>query len=268
MSALREIQSSFAGALFDPDRKLPADVTSHSARRPTQRFNVYRNNVMVSLADVLQAHYPVVTRLVGEEFFRATARAYIVTEQPSSPILSRYGKGLPRFLRTFQPVQDLPYLADVAQLEWLQQRAYHAADRVALAANDLAAIPAERAVDARFGMHPSAGFIASDYPIVSIWKTNTYDESVRSIDPHGGGEAALVLRPHLEVTVLPLAEGADTFVAALMVGKALGTAGQSALHADVSFNLQFALASLITAGAFVAYDFEQPEPSYAGDLPK
>jgi putative DNA-binding protein len=37
-------------------------------------YNVYRNNVTVSLIDALVAIYPAVQRITGGDFFRAMAR--------------------------------------------------------------------------------------------------------------------------------------------------------------------------------------------------
>jgi hypothetical protein len=39
-------------------------------------------------------------------------------EPPLSPILLKYGGRFPTFIETFRPTSSLPYLADVARLEW------------------------------------------------------------------------------------------------------------------------------------------------------
>ena len=127
-SELHELQAKFAASLLDSQIRIPDAVVSHTSTVPVRRFNVYRNNVASSLIDVLQAYFPVVTRLVGEEFFRAMARVFIVQQPPRSPILSRYGGGFADFIADFEPTADVPYLADVARLEWLVLRAYHAVD--------------------------------------------------------------------------------------------------------------------------------------------
>jgi len=48
---------------------------------------------------------------------RASARAAALAE---------YGDGFADFLAGFAPAQSLPYLADVARLEWAINAAYHA----------------------------------------------------------------------------------------------------------------------------------------------
>lgn len=254
MTELHELQSEFATALLDPVRAPPADVTSHTSPTPTRRFNVYRNNVLVSLTDLLAAYFPVVSRLVGEEFFRSMAHAYIRADPPRSPVLSRYGGNFPAFISRYKPVRDLPYLADVAGLEWLQQRAYHSADRLPLAAADLERIPSQHAAHIVFRLHPSAAVMASPYPFLSIWRTNTHDAEVVTISLDAGAEAALVLRADLDVKIIPLSNGMQAFVRALRARAPLGEAARYALARDESFDFRFAFAGLLDAGAFAAFE--------------
>ena len=257
MTALHDLQSEFAAALRDPGRGIPVDVTSHTARHPTRRFNVYRNNVFASLTDLLQAYFPVVARLVGEEFFRAMAHDFIVRDPPRSPILSRFGARFPPFIQKFPAAQDLPYLADVARLEWLQQRAYHAQDRVPINPRKLASVPAEQLPDVAFELHPAAGLLVSRFPVVSIWQTNTMDSEVRPISLDKGGEAALVVRPQLDVEVMPLPIGADTFVALIMMDRTVSEAATASRLADREFNLRQSLALLIGSGAIADFEVRQ-----------
>lgn len=249
MKELRDLQSEFADALFDATRAPPRDVTSHTSPMPVRRFNVYRNNVFAGFADILQAYFPVVTRLVGVEFFRFMAREFILNDPPRSPVLSRLGIRFPDFIRSFEPVHELPYLCDVATLELMQQRAYHAADRTSLTAADLATIARECAGDVVLELHPSADLLVSPYPVVSIWRTNTFDADVKPLGLADGGEAALIVRPRLEVGVVPVPQGTDLFLALLMRGHTLREAAEGSLYADPDFDLQRSMAILIDAGA-------------------
>ena len=140
MPSPSDVEKSFAASLLDKDGKVPPDLTSYSSPVPQSRFNIYRNNVHVALIDMMAARFPVVLKLVGEEFFRGLARSYIRAHPPKSAMTINYGAGLPEFLRNFEHVQDVPYLADVAELEWLRMEAYNAADRKSLGGEDLAAI--------------------------------------------------------------------------------------------------------------------------------
>lgn len=254
MSLLPELQRSFSAALFDSHVTPPDDVISNAVRHPVRRFNVYRNNVVTSLVDVLEAYFPVVGRLVGSEFFRAMARAFVVVTPPASPILSRYGAEFPQFLTTFPPIQDLPYLADVARLEWLRQRAYHAADAPPLRGEQLATVPADQVRNIAFRPHPSLGLLSSVYPVVSIWRTNALDDEVCAVTLEAGDEYALIVRPRLEVHVVPVSVGTHIFATSLVSGNPLGAASADAIAIDREFNLQASLASLIERGTFSSFE--------------
>lgn len=251
-AALASLQAGFARALMWADDPVPDGFAGHSARPPQARFNVYRNNVFASLTATLRARFPVVERLVGEEFFAAMARVFVARHPPRSPVLLEYGAGFAGFLETFEPVEQLPYLPDVARLEWLRAVAYHAADRAPLDPAELAAIPQEDLATVSFALHPSVGLLMSPYPVVGIWETNTHDSEVRAIAADSGGEDALVIRPAFDVVIVRLGSGGLAFTAALADGATLAAAADLAAQSATDFYLPHALSALIGAGALTA----------------
>jgi hypothetical protein len=252
--SLLHLQARFSRKLIQHGGIEPGERT-HS-----KRFRVHRNNVFASLISALRGRYPVIERLVGEDFFEAAAGRFIEADPPRSPMLIDYGEGFSAFLESFEPASTLPYLADVARLEWLRHRAYHAADRKALGPSDLARTPSDRAFALTFQFHPSAALIVSAYPIVSIWETNAHDDETRPIGPDLTGEGALIVRPDDEVHVVRLDQAEQAFAAALAEGATLGEAAAKGAEFD-GFNLAPALAKLITAGAFCSFAFS----SVSGD---
>jgi hypothetical protein len=245
-ASLAELQARLSRALFETHVPAPAGLLR------ARRFSVHRNNLYASLGDALRARYPVIERLVGEDFFKAAASLFIEAHPPASPVLIEYGQAFPAFLEDFEPARALPYLAGVARLEWLRHSAYHAADRLPLSAAELAGVRPGQAGCLILKFHPSAALIASPYPIVSIWETNAYDAEVRPIGPDLPGEAALVIRPELEVSVLRLDAASYAFAAALAAGEALErSAEKAAVHSG--FDLGHVLAKLIAAGAFCGF---------------
>ena len=122
------LYDTFASALLTPDLPCPEGLFSSNGADPASRFAVYRNNVHNGLINALATAYPVTLQLVGDDFFRAMARLYVQACPPTSPMISEYGSGFARFIQGFDPAARVPYLADVARLERLRVRAYHAAD--------------------------------------------------------------------------------------------------------------------------------------------
>lgn len=250
---LADLQRGFARALMWADDEVPPAFTGASARAPVKRFGVYRNNVFASLTQTLRARFPVVERLVGEEFFAAMARVFLTQHPPRSPALFEYGAAFAGFLEGFEPVAEVPHLPDIARLEWLRNVAYHAADHVPLDGAVLGSIAPEDLPAVTLKLHPSAGLLSSPYPVISIWETNTHDAEVRSICTQTPSEDALVVRPALDVVVVRLGPGGHAFADALASSTPLAAAADVASAAAADFSLSHALGSLIAAGAFASF---------------
>jgi hypothetical protein len=246
----RVTQGAFAVAVADPSAPDPAGLTTARGTHDPKRFAVYRNNVMAGLTQVLEQRFPVTERLVGEEFFRGMARAFIARHPARSPILSDYGEALPDFIAAFEPAASVPYLADVARLEAAWSRAYHAADATPLAIAALNAIDAEQLFSARLAPHPSAFLLRSGWPVGSIWAAHQAER----IEPvgHARPETVLVARPDAAVMVNILPAQDAPFAAALLADATLGeAAGQASAQSD-DFDFGRALVGLIGLGAFAS----------------
>ena len=246
-------EAGFAAALLAPALPCPLGLRAWNGSDPTQRLAVHRNNVMSSLIDALAASFPVTQELVGEEFFRAMAAEFVRRQPPRSRVLARYGDRLPDFIADFEPARSVPYLADLARLEFARIQAYHAADAETLSSAAAVAALSDGAAVGRLHVvcHPSVAVLASRFAIVSIWAAHQGQGDLAELDPLLP-EAALVLREGLDVLVLSLPPGAERFVAALQQGRTLAEAVSHALAEAADFDLQALLTLLVRHGAICA----------------
>ena len=246
-------QADFARALLDPERPTPADFSTWNGSDPTVRLAVYRNNVMVSLLGVLADTFPVTRELVGEAFFHAMGQCFVRSRPPQSPVMAEYGAGFADFIAGFAPAGTLPYLPDVARLEWLRVVALHAGDAEPLPAERIAALVAEQPdLGAwRLRLHPSFAVLRSDYAAVSIWAAHQGAGNLAAIDPDQG-ESAWIVRPDLEVTVIPIDSAGGAFAAALLDGLPLAAAIAAVDEAGLHLDLPATLAALIRARALIS----------------
>ncbi|HZR88052.1 MAG TPA: DNA-binding domain-containing protein [Bradyrhizobium sp.] len=247
----RASYAAFVSSLLDPAGATPAVVLGPAGKGAVKRYNVYRNNVTVSLIDALAAVYPAVQRITGVEFFRAMARFHVRATPPSSPLLFEYGRDFPAFIKTYEYARGLPWLADVARIERAWLDAYHAADAEALSAEALASFPPERLADAVFTAHPATQIVRSAFSAVTIFAANRSEAAVGPIDA-GTPEDALITRPDADVIVRHLPKGGAVFLQGLMSGQSLGEAAAFALEASPSFDIATNIAGMIEAGAFTA----------------
>lgn len=236
------MSAAFRAALLDPGLPVPAGLVDPAGRPAGRRFDVYRNNVTVSLIEALETGFPVLRRLLGPAFFRGLAREFLRAHPPESPLLMFYGTALPGWLERAEEVAAWPYLPDIARLELLLRRAHHAADAPVLDPAALS-LPPERLLTARMHLAPAVGLLTSPWPVWSIWRANTADGSP---PPKMAAEEVLVGRPGFDPVAVRLPPGGAGFVAALQDGSDLGTALEAA---PTGFDLGATLRALLAAGA-------------------
>src|SRR5262249_36155261 len=239
----------FAQGLMDPTRAIPADVVGPRGKAAIKRYNVYRNNVTVSLIDALAAAYPAVQRITGVEFFRAMARFHVRATPPTSPLLFEYGRDFPAFIEGYEYAQGMPWLADTARIERAWLDAYHAADAPPLSPDVLAAVPSDRLADLVFTPHPAAYIVRSRYPAAAILPMHRVEGTTTPLRSNAA-EAALITRPDLEVAVRLLPPGGAPFLKTLINGETLGAAAATAIAQTSSFDVAGNLAGMIEAGVF------------------
>jgi hypothetical protein len=250
--------SAFASTLLDPGREAPSVVAGPKGKAADKRYNVYRNNITVSLIDALAAIYPAVQRITGLDFFRAMARFHVRATPPTSPLLFEYGRDFPAFIESYEYARSMPWLADTARIERAWLDAYHAADAEPLSPAALAALPSERLADVVFTVHPATRILCSRFSAVTIFAANRGNEPVGPIDA-STPEDALITRPDLDVVVRHLPAGGAVFLTHLMSERSLAEAAAAALEASPSFDIASNIAGMIEAGAFTTATLAQPE---------
>lgn len=250
MNDLAALQRQFAAAMLDPSAPLPPSLQARGKNAPQRRFALYRNNIVTSLVSALVARFPVVHRLVGDEFFRAMARRYVAAAPPRSPVLLLYGESFPDFIGSFAPAASIEYLADVARLEFARGRAYHAADAVPIDPGAFAHLRPAELANLRMVFHPSVALVDSPFPIVSIWESHQQAE-VAAIQ-HWRPETALVARPALDVEIWRLPPAGGVFIGSLAHGERLSSAAERATAASVEFDPILTLSVLLRANIVIA----------------
>lgn len=249
-----ERQREFGAALLDRGGPMPAGLVGPDGRPSPRRFAVYRNNVVLGLANGLGEAYPVVRRLVGEAFFRAMAAEFAASTPPRGPLMFAYGAGFAEFLEGFPPVAELAYLADVARLERAWAEAYHAAEERPMGPEVLQALGPAEIGALRLRLHGSLRLVVSDFPVATIWQANMEQGEPGPIDLAQGGETALIARPGAEVELRRLSPGAAAFTLALQAGQGLGAAAEASLASQPGFDIAGGVAELFALGLVTGFE--------------
>lgn len=248
MTDLRRLQTQFRAAVLGRNNGGLIEVVQ--APGPVaDRLAVYRNTVQGSLIEALATTFPVVRRIVGEEFFVGFARRFVTACPPQRPQLSTYGAGFPDFVEAAEVNQHLSYLADVARLEWARNESYFAADAPLIDTQRLAIDP-ENLETMTFRLHPAVRCVVSRFPIFRIWEVNQPEIADVPTVNMNVPQAVLISRPKHHVIVREIAPADAAFIISLSEGETFGAAADTAFLNDPSFDLQSALAQHFMHGSF------------------
>jgi hypothetical protein len=245
MLPLEALQKAMAaGVLGQTSPPLGSELQVREAN-PVARFGIYRNNALLSLTEALRANFPVTVRLVDERFFRWAAQEFIRHHPPREARLCTYGAELPAYLASLPACRTVPYVAEVARLEWAICTALQTEELASCSIAALAGLGSEAAA-ARLQLQPSLRLIPTRWPVVDIW-TGHQKEPVEL--PAGIARRA----SHVEITrraqrirLTSLPVGRFVFRRGLVRGLPLHAAIERAVSRDALFAPATELAALFS----------------------
>lgn len=231
--SLPNVQAELTEALFSSDSKTDLFV-------PGERLVIYRNNMIASLIETLQNAYPLIHTLLGDDFFRMTAKEYIRQYPSRSGNLHDYGAYFGDFLAGYQPVHDLIYLTEVAEFEWACHALYLAPACAPFEPKTLEQYTLEQHEQLRFLLNPAAKLLKFHFPILRIIDL-CLTSPEEPIELHQGGVNLLIIRKELDISLNQLSEADYLFLNALACGQTL----QAAHEAIPSYQLEEKLPAFI-----------------------
>lgn len=246
MLALRELQAAFADGLAGRGEGGLVGMIAGDSVSAEGPLRIHRNHVRQSLAAALAATFPTVASLVGGPFFDTMAKAFVAESLPESPVLAEYGVGFPVFVEAFAPARGLPYLADVARLDWVLGQAFHVAHGPRLDAADLEGMSSRDLLAITLRLAPGATLLRSAYPLDRIWQACQPGADPAEVDLAAGGVSLLVMRQDHDAAFALLDEGEAEFIEAIARGTSLGKAAQDAVDGNPLFELSRSFARLLS----------------------
>jgi hypothetical protein len=248
MAELLDFQADFAAALRERART-PAMQRwlAGDADVVDRRLAIYRANMVAAVDKALSSACPVTRQVVGDEFFHALAREYQRGTPSTSGDLTDFGATFDAFLAAFEHTRSLPYLPDLARLEWAVHRANGAADAPDWDAAALAAVEPEQQAAMRFRWTPGLAVVASRFPIVRVWTIHQPGHDGEFSVDWDAAETALVARDGFAVRVTACSPADAAFIDASLAGAALGDAVARTLQDHPAFDLGALLGRALAA---------------------
>lgn len=252
-------QREFCAWLESDEAALPAGIAP-------ARAAVHRNTFVGTLVEALAESFPVTRAMAGAAFFDAMARARVLAEPPTSPVLTEYAISFPAFVSTFEPVQHVPVLAEMARLEALRLRAFHAADAAAIGLEEFHRLACDAALLDRTGavLHPAAHWQSAQHALVELWLVHAHADEPAAVDLRGidaaSAQDVLVHRPHFEVGLHRLPAGGVAFLEALAARASFALAFDEAVRESASAQ-PAALFSMLLQQGLVTHFIDLPTES-------
>jgi hypothetical protein len=243
-----DLLADFGQKVLNANEPAPGYLSGPNNRPVGNRFNVYRNNVVLGLTNALADSFPVIAKLIGAKNFADLANTFVRAHPPQTPLMMFYGNEFPAYLQSIPALAHLPYLADTARLEQARRLSFHAADATPIDAKTLLDIPESSLPLAHFHLHPSMHLISSPYPVLSIWRYNATDDQ-SPLPAHE--EDVLVARPFDLVEMRTLPAGGIGFLQALQAGNNLQTSIEIASSTAPDFDPIAQLTGLLAANLIV-----------------
>lgn len=235
-------QSQFRAALLDANQPVPGGLCDSAGAPAGRRYDVYRNNVVVSLVDAMKLAFPLVRQLLGTQNFDSLMPLFVRAHPPTSPLMMHYGADFPEFLDSLPQIKHLGYLGCAARFDLAMRRSYHAADAPPFDPSVLAA-PPEDLANLRIQRAPATQILRSRWPLYDIWRRATDPAAPK---PRNTAQAILITRSEYDPAPHLLPSGAATWFTALercTLGQAIENATAAAPDFDFEATLSLALSS-------------------------
>jgi hypothetical protein len=242
-SELARFQRQFAEEMALPQRR--------AGGQSSPAFAIYRNTYRKGLTDTLRALYPVVAALIGEQAFETLAGRYVLANPALSPVLTDYGAMLAQLIPSTPFAKPLPYLADVASLEWTIAGVRNAAAVPPLAVEFFATLTPAEAETVALALSPAASLFRSKTPAVTIWTAHQDSDRPDGLAPEWMAEPAIIVQRADRIHVQRIDEPLYRFAKDLAKGVPLGQAALRALAEDAETDLPQFLTRIAQSGAFV-----------------
>jgi len=171
MSRLPRIQGDFQSYLLgDGSAAIEQHVVGTEKVPVATRLAIYGDGYTSRLIEALEANFPILSKLLGEDDFRTLGTAYVNSHPSPFFTVRYYGNGLAGFLASEPEYSGAPVLAELARWEWAMTEVFDAADADPIGTEALARVAPEKWAELRFDWHPSLRRLGLAWNAPQIWK--------------------------------------------------------------------------------------------------
>lgn len=119
---LKALQQHFSQSLLYQTSDISLQLKTKPGFSADQLVQIHRNNFIISVTESLKGTFKYTEQLVGDEFFDAVARQFILQQPPSTNNIIIYGALFSGYLASLPQLNEMPYIAEMARFEWLYEQ--------------------------------------------------------------------------------------------------------------------------------------------------
>ena len=227
MRTLDQLQQHFSRFIYDENEiaSLQSFIQHKDQDELTARLSIYKNNIYSAQIDSMKNTFPTILQLVGDNFFTAACREYLSQYPNADQTMLYLGQYFSQFIAEFKPAQSLPYLSNVAQLEWLEHESFHAKNIAPIEISQLQQYSSSELAAARIIIHPSARLLNTQF---ACWQIRKISNGATIDDFElNSAEHILICRPSLNVLSYLVSGDFLFFLKQLLENKTLENAIES-----------------------------------------
>jgi hypothetical protein len=202
---------------------------------------IYRNNLLATAQQALAISFPTVLTLIGESLFQYTCRELLISSPPKHGDWALWGKPYPILLSGLAQLSDYPFVADIAQVDWLRQQSMRAKDSAVEQAS-LQLLATHNLDELYIELSPSQFYMSSNYPVIEFWLSHQQNinsdraeeharinqerlkQSIEKFVQAGVPQKVLIYRPHFNAELRELSMNEYAWLTLINQGVSIGEA--------------------------------------------
>ncbi len=236
------LQQRFMQQIHEPRPSLEFinDLIPCGTLSPSQQISIYQSNAFAAKQAVLRTTYPVCEQILGTHYFKQLSLEYIRKHPSLNFDLNVYGESMPVFLSSLcqlrKELAELPYMRDLAHLEWHYHRLYFVANPPAFNFSHFAEITAYDYQYTRFKLAGDCFFMSSEFPLFSIWQSHINQQPLSSVNAQH--ENLCIFRQSGMMNMALIDNAVMHAIQAIKAGHSLQQLHTNGLHTHLPFLIQ------------------------------
>ncbi|PKF62566.1 DUF2063 domain-containing protein [Psychromonas sp. psych-6C06] len=238
---LKQLQTQFADSLFYEGDAITESIKTTQQISPDQRLQIYRNSFIMGVTEALVITYQHTSSLVGEDFFNAVCRTFILQNPPKENNIITYGKGFSCYLSALPQLQSMPYISEMARFEWaLEQTCNTPVSVLQLDLEKLGQLTEDNLANLTFSTPTQITLFESEQNIALLYEM-LIAEQVQETDLNTPCYLVLKKQPDFKIELISLDKLSFRLLQQIQAGKTLAEISRDGLEAQLPHLLEQAL---------------------------